>query len=99
MFNIVKCEERGLIYLNPRPTSESILELYKEDYRLDEKTCNIGVSREEPEWKKILRPFWHEINGYYSISEIYLKGRFLDVGWYMGNTLEVARETGAEFTV
>lgn len=45
MFNIVKCKSCGLIYLNPRPAAESVLEQYKEDYTPDEKIDNLKRSR------------------------------------------------------
>ena len=95
MFNIVKCKSCGLIYLNSRPTAESILEQYKEDYiPPDEKLDNLKTSRVI--FKKILGSFWYKIGGYYGISEIKVKGRFLDVGCANGDTLEAARNMGAD---
>ena len=95
IFNIVKCKSCGLIYLNPRPTAESILEQYKEDYTpLHKKLDNLNRFREI--LNKILGSFWYKIGGYYGISEIKVKGRFLDVGCANGDTLEAARNMGAD---
>ena len=94
MFNIVKCKECGLIYLNPRPTAESVLEQYKEDYTPDEKMNNLRRSRGV--LKKIFGRFWYKIGGSYGVSEIKVKGRFLDIGCAQGDTIEAARGMGAD---
>lgn len=96
VFDIVKCKDCGLIYLNPRPTAELLLEQYKKDYTPNEKMDN---SKElKPSMmglKKILGRFWYKISGYYGISEIKVEGRFLDIGCAKGDTLEAARNIGA----
>jgi len=95
MFNIVKCKECGLIYLNPRPTAEAALEQYKEDYTPDEKVVDTG-KQARGILKKIFGPLWYKISGYYGILEIKVKGRFLDVGCANGDILEIARNMGAD---
>lgn len=82
MFNIVKCKECGLIYLNPRPTAGAVLELYKKCYIPDEKVDNLQQLRRT--LKKILGSLWYKISGYYGVSEIKVKGRFLDIGCARG---------------
>lgn len=94
MFNVVKCKECGLIYLNPRPTARAVLELYKKDYTSNEKGDNLHKLRRT--LKKILGFLWYKISGYYWVSEIKVKGRFLDIGCALGDTLEAARDMGAD---
>ncbi len=94
MFNIVKCQHCGLIYLNPRPIAESVLERYKEDYIPNEKIDNLKRSREF--FKKILGPLWYRIGGSYGVSDTKVKGRFLDIGCAKGDVLEAARDMGAD---
>jgi SAM-dependent methyltransferase len=96
IFNIVKCKECGLIYLNPRPTAESISELYKKDYTPDEEIDNFRAHRRAQKLKKLLRPYWYKLTGHYLVSDIEMRGRFLDIGCGVGNTLEIAREMGDE---
>lgn len=97
MYNIVRCNDCGLIYLNPRPTTESILKQYKEDYTPDEKMGN--VKRYRGVLKKKLGYLWYKIGGYYGISEIKVEGRFLDIGCAQGDTLKIAGEMGEGYGI
>jgi len=49
MFNIVKCKECGLIYLNPRPSVEALNKLYEEDYTPEDK---LGFFVREPVFQR-----------------------------------------------
>jgi len=70
------------------------LEAYKRDYTPAEKMDIL--SRSASKWKRILRQLWYKIGGGYAVSDIVVKGRFLDIGCGNGDTLEIAREMGAE---
>lgn len=97
MFNIVKCRNCELIYLNPRPTAESMLKQYEEYYTPNEKTDKPKPSKlSRRSLKKIFGSLWYKIGGYYGVSEIPIKGKFLDIGCAQGDTLETARNMGAD---
>jgi 2-polyprenyl-3-methyl-5-hydroxy-6-metoxy-1,4-benzoquinol methylase len=96
-FILVKCNTCDLIYLNPRPTAEKILELYLQNYAPNAKESNYDdITRVESGWKKALKPIWYRINGTLPVSQFSIKGRFLDVGCGRGDTLEKAKNMGAE---
>lgn len=96
MFNIVKCNNCGLIYMNPRPTVESILELYEGDYTPNDKP-EIMPKIERVKWKRTLKKIWHKINGQY-VDEIIkkAKGRVLDIGCGNGYLLLLLRQKDCE---
>jgi hypothetical protein len=54
MFNIVKCNNCGLIYINPRPTAESISKFYEEDYTPEDNLKTIPKI-EKAKWKTIFK--------------------------------------------
>lgn len=87
MFNIVKCNNCGLIYINPRPTIESISKLYEQHYTPEDNLKTIPKI-EKAKWKTILRKIWHRINGQY-IDEVTkkTKGKVLDIGCGNGHLL------------
>ena len=96
MFNIVKCNNCELIYMNPRPTTESISKLYEEDYTPDNK-LKILPKVETVRWETTLKKIWHKINGQY-VDEIIkkAKGRILDVGCGNGYLLLLLEQKGCE---
>ena len=94
LFCVVTCKNCGLIYLTPRPTAESILKQYKESYTPSKKKATSNRSRAM--LKKILGPLGQKLSGYYGVSEIEVNGKFLDIGCACGDTLEIARDMGAD---
>lgn len=96
MFNIVKCNNCGLIYINPRPTIEAISKFYEEDYT-PEDNLKVLPSLETSRWKISLKKVWHRINGQY-IDEIITraKGKVLDVGCGDGYLLLPLKQKGCE---
>jgi SAM-dependent methyltransferase len=97
VFNIVKCRDCSLIYLNPRPSAESILNHYTKDYTPGDDLSNVKPSNSfRQTFKKILGGLWYKVGGYYGVSEIAVKGKFLDIGCANGDTLKTARNAGAE---
>lgn len=95
-YRIVKCNNCGLVYINPRPTSKSILKLY-EEYYTSENDSAIFPKRETTKWKKILKKIWHRINGQY-IDEMIsqAEGRVLDIGCGNGYFLLPLTQKGCE---
>lgn len=96
MFNIVKCNNCGLIYINPRPTNESILKLYERDYT-PKNNLKVLPKIHETKWKITLKKVWHRINGQY-VDEIITeaKGKILDVGCGDGYLLLFLKQKGCE---
>ncbi|MFX0136758.1 MAG: class I SAM-dependent methyltransferase [Candidatus Hodarchaeota archaeon] len=95
-YNVVKCNNCGLSYVNPRPAPEVINKLYIEDYTAEDNALIIPEMGNK-HWKKILERVWHKINGQY-IDEIFYnaKGRVLDIGCWNGYLLLPLRKKGCE---
>lgn len=93
-YSVVKCNDCGLVFLNPRPTSDAIAKLYEEDYTPD--GSMVLVPRVERRSSiRFLKNLWHRYNGLYHdevIGEV--KGRVLDVGCGSGNLLLHIKEMG-----
>lgn len=87
-FNIVRCKQCGLIYVNPRPSEWSLAEIYRQEYHRAYQGKDF-VKLHEGEFKK--RLFEERIN---IIQKHKKGGRILDVGCSYGYFLEVARERG-----
>ena len=96
MFNIVKCNNCGLIYMNPRPIIASISKLYEGDYTPNN-ILKIMPKVETVRWKTTLKKIWHKINGQY-VDEIIKKarGRVLDVGCGNGYLLLLLEQKDCE---
>ncbi|MCD5390630.1 class I SAM-dependent methyltransferase [candidate division NPL-UPA2 bacterium] len=87
-FNIVRCKQCGLIYVNPRPGEGLLAEIYRQEYHQAYQGKDF-VKLHEGEFKK--RLFEERIK----IIQKYKKGgRILDVGCSYGYFLEVARGRG-----
>ena len=95
-YSVVKCKNCGLIYINPRPTAESVLKLYEENYT-PENNLKILPKIEKAKWKIVLKKIWHKINGQY-VDEIISKaeGKVLDIGCSNGYLLLSLKQKGCE---
>jgi 2-polyprenyl-3-methyl-5-hydroxy-6-metoxy-1,4-benzoquinol methylase len=93
MFNIVKCNNCGLIYLNPRPTAESISKLYEADYAPEE-VVNASLITKRPNWKVTVKGMLYKLYGY--IGDLPRKGRILELGCGEGAILEILSKRGCE---
>lgn len=82
-FDLVKCAQCGLVYLNPQPVNEEIRELYSDDYFIQ------WYSSEEK--RQFSKNYFHDL---FTQNQLLNNGRgkLLDIGCGMGFFLEVARE-------
>ena len=95
-YSVVKCNNCGLVYINPRPTAESMWKLYESCYTPDDKPL-ILPQIETRRIKKILKKIWHRINGQYHDGIIAKAGgRILDVGCSVGSLLLPLKQKGNE---
>ncbi|MBA7536044.1 Ubiquinone biosynthesis O-methyltransferase, mitochondrial [subsurface metagenome] len=90
-FNLVKCRECGLMYLNPRPTKIEINDYYPKEYGSHKAWNSSSV---------IKRKFLHS---YYQLSfnkdlrplkNLPIKGKMLDVGCGGGGYLKILNDAG-----
>jgi len=92
-FNVVKCNQCGLIYLNPRPTFESIIKLYERDYT-PEDIINSSLITKTANWKIIIKGILYRLYGY--IGKLPKNAKILEVGCGEGNILEILLKRGCE---
>ena len=96
IFNIVRCISCGLIYLNPRPTSDVIIKLYEEDYT-PENDQNVLPKLEENHWKAYMRKIGRKIVGSYTDEIVdQSAGKVLDIGCGRGYLLQSLKQKGCE---
>lgn len=84
-FNIVKCLDCGLVYVNPRPNEESIQSFYPKEY------YEVDINREHllMEKKKVLEAKYDKVK--------HIKpGRLLDIGCQKGEFLYYMKQKGWE---
>lgn len=98
-FSIVRCSSCNLLFTNPRPKCDSIVDLYRNHYgdfdirpTVNGKTIKSFVKR-----NLRVRKFYHWLFGQY-LSEVLLKarGRVLDIGCGSGSTMEELRRLGCK---
>ncbi len=92
-YAVVQCNSCGLVFLNPRPTQETLVRLYEADYP-DE-----GGDHPAAGWRswETLRRFWHQLSGYSGDRLIArVKGRVVDVGCGYGKLMLPLRQKGCE---
>lgn len=87
-FELVKCKECGLVYVNPRPTSREIERINKEIY--DSEEYRIRYFRDRKIFEKWFKKKLREIERYSK------KRKILDVGSSYGFFLDIARKRGWE---
>jgi SAM-dependent methyltransferase len=85
-FQMVRCPSCQFIYLNPRPTNESLLRFYQ--HYLPEEGSSIQA------WQKMMRPVFKRSARL--VQQYKGKGRFLDVGAGFGFFLSEMKSRGWE---
>ncbi len=104
IYNIVQCSNCGLIYVNPRPTPESIVSYYPCNYGPYQQTLSRQISAHNF-IKKVLKGFYHLVSlkpllDYIEVKNTILRRiyrvnqetRLLDIGCAKGNFLRGYRE-------
>jgi SAM-dependent methyltransferase len=86
-FHYVKCLDCGLVYLNPRPTADSMDEIYPRDYH----QYSFGYGRDFYNPFRAMR-YYGLKKRVRAIQKIKNTGKLLDVGCSSGDFLFVARE-------
>jgi SAM-dependent methyltransferase len=89
-FNLVRCRECGLLYLNPRPTAEEMVRYYPESY------APYRSLVDHPSWKVRSEFLYGQWKNYRALKR-YLppdSGRILDVGCASGGFLAAMRRWG-----
>jgi SAM-dependent methyltransferase len=89
-FQIVRCKNCGLVYLNPRPEEEAILGFYPEDYH------RRSFSLEELDAQRLFGLPWRDAiqRKYAPLLRLKSSGRVLDVGCGDGFLLKYLQEEG-----
>lgn len=95
-YNIVKCKECGLVYVNPRLKQKKLHEIYKKDYFSNsafkfKKLGLYGYEKYLEEEDYIKATFNERLKIINSYSK---KARLLDIGCALGFFLEIARNDG-----
>ena len=97
-FRVVKCQNCGLIYVNPRPSEDEIVKFYPKAYSWKETlTAESKITQVIRRLEKIYR--YHLLN--YEISKVIKAaksktGRLLDMGCGSGDRLDIFRQLGFE---
>jgi 2-polyprenyl-3-methyl-5-hydroxy-6-metoxy-1,4-benzoquinol methylase len=81
-FQIVRCKECGLVYVDPQPARDFMSAHYSEDYYKE--WIETQMDRRIPMWRKRLK----------KLLKYKIKGRLLDVGFGCGTFLKLAKERG-----
>jgi len=84
-FNIVRCRTCGLVYVNPRPSSKSLIELYNTYHSRD--------SKNPESWSCLMKEnFMHATE--ILDNSFPDKGRLLDIGCAYGYFLDIMQKKG-----
>lgn len=103
-FTWVKCQNCGLVYLNPRPTMQAILQYYPETYTPHTYTGNAGERggyRKKSFFKKLIRPIYDVYLHFlvpkdlWSLDDLPI-GKVIDIGCGGGAYLNMLRHKGWE---
>lgn len=94
IFNFVRCLSCDLIFLNPRPTLDSIIKLYEMDYT-PENDQSIVHRLETSRWKVFITKIGRKIIGSYTAEIIDQSvGKVLDIGCGSGYLLQSLKQKG-----
>lgn len=91
-YKIVKCRKCGLVYLNPRPSSQELAKLYDKDYFAGN-SINRSITRQEL-IDKLKSP--RIVEGMLQVKKVNQKGKLLDIGCGLGFFLKCAEKEGYE---
>ncbi len=96
-FNICRCRNCGLLYVNPRPSAEDITKVYDRSYFSNGEDCPdrgyygyYAYEESEEQIKDTFRPRLDRIESILGAG----RGKLLDIGCAMGFFMSVAEERG-----
>jgi SAM-dependent methyltransferase len=84
-YRMVECRQCGLIYVNPRPSAEALIQLYNGYHQRENK--------DESTWARLMMPNFREIAS--RLNDIFPgKGKLMDIGCGYGHFIELMQERG-----
>jgi SAM-dependent methyltransferase len=82
-YRVVKCKNCGLVYVNPRPDTETLLELYNDYHQRN--------GKDEYTWARLMEKNFKEVSAL--LNRIIPKtGKVLDIGCGYGHFMEIMRD-------
>jgi SAM-dependent methyltransferase len=88
LFQMVKCSSCQFVFLNPRPTSDSLFRFYQEYLPKEESSIE--------SWKKMMKPVFHRAT--HLLQQYAREGKLLDVGTGFGFFLAEMKKKGWDVT-
>lgn len=92
-FAVVRCNCCGLLYLNPRPTQDSLRECYE---TLEEGDVSPAPTDSSDGRKTLVRRLWHKLNYSNPVLALIDRGPVLDIGCNRGDLLSTVSTLGHE---
>ncbi len=84
-YKVVKCTECGLVYVNPRPSPEALIRLYRDYHQRD--------GKDEWAWARLMRKNFREVA--VLLNRMHpQKGTMLDIGCGYGHFVEKMKDCG-----
>lgn len=84
-YRMIRCNQCGLVYVNPRPTSELLIKMYNDYHQRGNK--------DEHTWAKLMEGNLRETAGF--LNKVFpAKGKILDVGCGYGHFIEIMSGSG-----
>ena len=84
-YRMVECRRCGLVYVDPRPTSEFLIQLYNSYHQRGDK--------DEHTWETLMAPNFSEVSAL--LDDMFpRKGRLLDIGCGYGHFIDIMQSKG-----
>lgn len=84
-YRVVKCKNCGLVYVNPRPTQETLIELYNDYHQRD--------GKDEYTWARLMQKNFSNVSALLS-RRFPGKGKILDIGCGYGHFIKIMENYG-----
>lgn len=84
-YRVVKCKNCGLVYVNPRPTQETLIELYNDYHQRD--------GKDEYTWARLMQKNFSNVSALLN-RRFPGKGKILDIGCGYGHFIKIMENYG-----